>query len=188
MSLKTARCDSRDLYDLHDREWSAIGAIPRHSCIRVIRAGLVIHAIHVTGVMRTFYENQRWAHSRSRAPGTWRSPAAGIRIMARQPWVASLRIVCVVEALTRRLPHTLCDAGRMLANRLTAPQRNATRRDCQPSKPFVDGCATNRGTGEVAMRGMRVCWESCAHDAVSQNSSGFQPARLEARTAMASLK
>ncbi len=116
---------------------------PRRSC----------HSCHSCNRRHAdFYENQRWAHSRSRAPSTWQLPAAGIRIMARQPWVASLRIVCVVEALTRRLPHTLCDAGRMLANRLTAPQRNATRRDCQPSKPFVDGCATNRGTGEVAMR------------------------------------
>ena len=104
MSLKTARCDSRDLYDLHDPAWSAIGAIPRHSCIRVIRAGIVIHAIHVTGVMRTFYENQRWAHSRSRAPGTWQSPAVGIRIMARQPWVASLRIVCVAGGTDAKPP------------------------------------------------------------------------------------
>lgn len=152
MSLKTARCDSRDPYDLHDPAWSAIGAIPRHSCIRVIRAGLVIHAIHVTGVMRTFTKINA---GRTHVPGR---PAHGDRLLrASELWRGNhgsppCALCALPEALTRSLPRAFCDAGRTLANRLTAPQRNATRRDCQPSKPFVDGCATNRGTGDVAMR------------------------------------
>ena len=92
---------------------------------------------------------------RTHVPGR---PAHGDRLLrASELWRGNhgsppCALCALPEALTRSLPRAFCDAGRTLANRLTAPQRNATRRDCQPSKPFVDGCATNRGTGEVAMR------------------------------------